>query len=288
MVTERTTDVLVSTGWLEEHLDDPSLLILEVSADPAEEAAYRHGHIPGARFTYWKDLLWHDTDREFASPSAIADRLARLGADNDGTIALVGDPVQFATYAFWVLHMSGVRSRVIHVDGGREKWVAEGRPMTTSVTEPVAGRLDAGRADHAPRIGRDDVLRGLDAPGRLIIDVRSPEEYAGQRVSPSHFEFDYGAERKGHIPGAHHLYYEDLLTEDGAYLPVEELRRRFEDLPVETSDVVLYCRLSHRATLVWFALKFLLGMTNVRVYDGSWTEWGTIVGFPIARGDSTG
>jgi thiosulfate/3-mercaptopyruvate sulfurtransferase len=282
-VADRSASPLVSTEWLERHLDDPSVTIVEVSSEPAEEAAYTRGHVPGSHFAFWKQLLWHDTDRDFAAPAVIAGRLAMLGAGNGDTIALLGDPVQFSTYAFFVLAMSGLNARVVHVDGGREKWVAEGRPTTTTVPEPTPGHLDAGPGDQSRRIGRDEVRAGLGDPRRLLIDVRSPEEYAGVRVSPPHFEFDYGAERTGRIPGARHLYYADLFEEDGAYLSPEELRGRFRELPIEGSDVVLYCRLSHRATSVWFALEHLLGIDNVRVYDGSWTEWGTIVGFPIER-----
>lgn len=282
-MADRAGIVLVSTEWLERHLDEPSVVIVEVSSDLAEEAAYTGGHVPGARFAYWKDLLWHDTDRDFAAPEVIAGRLSALGAGNGSTIALLGDPYQFSTYAFFVLSMCGLKAQVVHVDGGREKWVAEGRPMTTTVPEPTPGHLDGGPGDQSRRIGRDDVRAGLEDPRRLVIDVRSPEEYTGERVSPPFFEFDYGAERKGRIPGAQHLYYEDLLGSDGAYLAPDELRRCFGDLPIEDSDIVLYCRLSHRATSVWFALEHLLGIDNVRVYDGSWTEWGTIVGFPVER-----
>jgi thiosulfate/3-mercaptopyruvate sulfurtransferase len=287
-VTDPNFGPLVSTGWLEEHLEDPSLAVLEVSADRHEEAAYRRGHVPGSHYAYWKDLLWHETDRDFAEPSVLAARLARYGVGNGDTIALVGDPVQFSTYAFFVLAMSRPSATIVHVDGGRDKWVAEARPMSTGVSRPTPSRLDSGPGDRSRRIGRDEVRAGLGDPNRLLLDVRSPEEYAGERVSPPHFEFDYGAERTGRIPGAQHLYYADLLGADGAYLSADELRRRFGALPIEDSEVVLYCRLSHRATSVWFALEHLLGIGNVRVYDGSWTEWGTIVGFPIERDGAEG
>lgn len=282
-MTEPGHGPLVSTEWLEGHMGEPWLTIVEVSADPVESAAYAGGHVPGSHFVYWKDLLWHDTDRDFAGPDVIADRLARLGVSTGDTIALVGDPMQFSTYAFFVLAMSELSASVVHVDGGREKWVAEGRAMSTEVPRPTPGHLDAGSGDQSRRIGRDEVRARLADPGRVLIDVRSPEEYQGERVSPPHFEFDHGAERAGRIPGAHHLHYEDLLGDDGAYLPADELRRRFGNLPIEDHEVVLYCRLSHRATSMWFALEHLLGMESVRVYDGSWTEWGTIVGFPIER-----
>lgn len=274
---------LVSTEWLGTHLVDPDLSVLEISSDTAADAEYFKGHVPGSRFAYWKDLLWHETDRQFPSPSTMAERLSSLGFPAEGRIALLGDPVQFSTYAYWVMTMTGQGSRFVHVDGGREKWVSEGRPLTTDVPSPATTTIEPGSPDESCRIGRDEVRDGLENPQRLVIDARSPEEYAGERVSPDWFEVDYGAERTGRIPGARHLYYTAILTEDGAYLPPEELRARLGDLPVDSSEVITYCRLSHRATLVWFALKYLLGVQNVRVYDGSWTEWGSIVGFPIER-----
>lgn len=281
--TDRPTTPLVSTGWLNDHLDDPSVAVLEVSSSLPDEAEYNDGHVPGSRFAHWKDLVWHETDRQFPSPTAMAKRLSELGLPAEGTIALLGDPVQYSTYTFWVMTMTGQGSRFVHVDGGREKWVSEGRPLTTEVPEAVVTNIAAGQPDESCRIGRDEVRAGLDDPNRLIIDARSPEEYAGERVSPDYFEVDHGAERKGHIPGARHLFYTDLLTEDGAYRTPDELRRRLADLPIYDRQVITYCRLSHRGTLVWFALKYLLGVENVRVYDGSWTEWGSIVGFPIEK-----
>lgn len=281
--TQRPSPPLVSTEWLQEHLDDSAVTIVEISSDLADQAAYDQDHIPGSLFAHWKDLLWHETDRQFPSPSIMSDRLTRLGVPRDGTIALVGDPVQYSTYAFWVLTMAGQGHRVVHVDGGRSKWLSEERPLTPEVPKPGHDVVEVGEPDPSSRIGRDEVLEGISDAKRLILDVRSPEEYAGERVSPSYFEVDHGAQRKGHIPGARHLYYDDLLTDQGAYLSPEELRSHIGDLPIDTSEVVVYCRLSHRATLVWFALKFLLGAQDVRIYDGSWTEWGSIVGFPIER-----
>lgn len=275
---------LVSTQWLNDNLDDPLVSVLEVSSSESDVADYYgSGHVPGSRFAYWKDLLWHETDRQFPSPSTMAERLSALGFPPSATIALIGDPVQFSTYAFWVMTMTGQGSRFVHVDGGRAKWVSEGRPLTTELPDRSVTRIEPGLPDESCRIGRDEVRAGLGDPNRLIIDARSPEEYAGERVSPDWFEFDYGAERKGHIPGARHLYYTDILTEDGAYLPQDELRARLASLPIDDSEVITYCRLSHRGTLVWFALRYLLGIEKVRVYDGSWTEWGSIVGFPVER-----
>ena len=276
---------LVSTRWLADHLDDAAVVILEVSIDPPDKAAYRAGHIPGSHFVYWKDLLWHDTDREFPSPEVLAERLRAFGVGQDTTIAFVGDPFQFAAYAYWVSTMSGQEQRCRIVDGGRRAWVAEQRPLTTEVTAPAGlGDLTPGAADSSPRIGRDAIRAGLGPDGPLLIDMRSPEEYRGERVSPPWLAFDHGAERGGHIPGAHNLYIDNLLTDIGTLLPPDELRERFEEVGVgQATDIVTYCRLSHRGSLAWFVLTRLLGESNVRVYDGSWTEWGSIVGFPIER-----
>jgi len=275
---------LVSTQGLADHLEDPSVVVLEVSIDPLAKADYAAGHIAGAHFVYWKDLLWHDSDREFPTPEVLAGRLQTLGVSNDTTIALVGDPFQFAAYAYWVMTMSGQEERCRLVDGGRRTWIAEQRPLTTDVVTPSIGDLKPGVVDLSPRIGRDQVLAGLGPDGPLLIDMRSPEEYRGERVSPPWLAFDHGAERGGHIPGAHNLFIDNLLTDTGSLLPSNELRKRFQAVGVENDrEIVTYCRLSHRGSLAWFVLTRLLGASNVRVYDGSWTEWGSIVGFPVER-----
>lgn len=275
---------LVPTQWLADHLDDPTVVILEVSIDPLEQADYGFGHIPGAHFVYWKDLLWHDSDREFPTPEVLAERLRELGVSDDTTIALVGDPFQFAAYAYWVMTMSGQEERCRLVDGGRRTWVAEERPLTTEVPKAASGDLAPGSVDPGPRIGRDEVRAGLGPDGPLLIDMRSPEEYRGERVSPPWLAFDHGAERRGHIPGAQNLYVDNLLTDTGTLLPPAELRERFEAVGVtDDINIVTYCRLSHRGSLAWFILTRLLDEQDVRVYDGSWTEWGSIVGFPVER-----
>jgi len=280
----RSAGPLVSTQWLEEHLQDPSVVIFEVSIDPMSTAAYTSGHVPGARFVYWKDLLWHDTDREFATPDLIAKRLGELGVDESMSIALVGDPFQFAAYTYWVLTMAGQEERCLLVDGGRRTWLAEERPLATVQTSPVAGSIHPHQGDATSRIGRDEIRTRLEGDGPLLLDMRSPEEYQGERVSPPWVAHDHGAERMGHIPGAVHLYFEDLLTDSGTLLPLEALDQRFNTAgATEETEVVTYCRLSHRAAFAWFVLTRILSRSNVRVYDGSWTEWGSIVGFPVEQ-----
>ncbi len=279
---------LVSHSWLAEYLNEPDLRVIEVSASP-NDASYQAGHIPGAFWWFWKEALWHPTDREFASSKQLAMRLGSIGASPDTTLVIYGDPVQFGTYAFWVLSMSGHKNLKL-LDGGRKRWVAEGHPLSQDIPNFPSATYSPGTADASSQIGRNDIRAHLDKPGRLLLDLRSPEEYRGERVSPPsgevQFDVDHGAERGGHIPGAVHLFFRELLSEDDTFLSPDQLWTILEQVnigPNSDTETVTYCRLSHRATVAWFALRFLLNLENVRVYDGSWTEWGSIVGFPIER-----
>ena len=276
-----TSPKLVSPSWLLERLDDPAITVLEISSDP-EAKAYLKGHIPGAIFSFWKDLLWHETDREFVSSSELSSRLGEIGVSTDSTLVICGDPVQYGTYALWVMTMAGVKDVRI-LDGSRTRWINDGNPLETEglSREPIDnGSLDP---SIAPRIGRDEVLQKINNPDTVLLDVRSPEEYRGERVSPPG-GFDHGAERKGRIPGAVHLFFRELLNDDDTFISKEKLERKFSEVGVKKSsekDIVSYCRLSHRATLSWFAMSEILGIEKAQIYDGSWTEWGSIVGFPI-------
>lgn len=272
---------LVSAEELAARLGEPGLAVLQVSFDP-DGSSFRQAHVPGSRWAHWKPLLWHETDRRFADPQTIARRLADLGIAGTDELVLVGDPIQFATYAYWVLRVLGRPARVL--DGGRARWLAGGYPVESGDAAPhPAAEHVSGTPDPTSVAGRDDVLAALDTDVR-ILDLRSPEEYRGERVAPLTAPFDHGAERKGHIPGARHLWFERLLREDGTFRPADELREAFRAVGVEDGDeVITYCRLSHRASLGWFALHELLGHERVRVYDGSWTEWGSIVGYPVER-----
>ncbi len=280
---------LVSCDWLADHLHDPNVRVIEVSARP-ENASYRAGHIPGAAWWFWKEALWHPTDREFVTPEQLATRLGSIGISPQTTLVIYGDPVQFGTYAFWVLCMAGHKSLRL-LDGGRKRWSAEGRPLSQDVPEYSSVTYPPGTADVSSRVGRDEVREKLGQSGRLLLDVRSAEEYRGERVSPPsgevQLDFDHGAERSGRIPGAVHLFFRELVNEDNTFLSPEQLWAILERVNVTSNggtEVVTYCRLSHRATIAWFAMRYLLNLENVRVYDGSWTEWGSIVGFPIEKG----
>ena len=248
----------MTTAWLEDRLGSDSPAILEVSSEVLPPDGLTEGHVPGARFVYWKDLCWDDTDRQFPSPAVMAGRLSELGVSDDTTIAIVGDPFQFGTYAYWVLTMTGQESRTVLVDGGLTTWLAEGRRTGAAVTDVEQGRVSPGVSDESSRIGRRGVLDLLDDPTVCLLDARSPEEYRGERVSPADFQVDYGAERYGRIPGAVHLYYQDLLRPDGTFLDREALAARFDQVLGDAPQVVSYCRLSHRATLTWFALTRIL------------------------------
>lgn len=276
---------LVSPDWLESRLGDPSLLLLEVSSKAPDEAAWFDRHIPGSRYVFWKDLCWDDSERQFPTPAQMASRLGALGATNDSEVVLIGDTIQFATYPYWVMTMAGLEGMTVVLDGGHRSWEEQGRPMTTDEPPSLApGLVTPGPEDRSSRLGRDDVLANIKRQTRALVDMRSDEEYHGERVSPTTIPFDHGAERTGRIPGARHLYYERLLLPDGRFKSPEEVEAEFESEGASTDrEVVTYCRLSHRATLGWFALTRLSDRTDVKVYDGSWTEWGSMVGMPIER-----
>ena len=227
-----TSPKLVSPSWLLERLDDPAIIVLEISSDP-EAKAYLKGHIPGAIFSFWKDLLWHETDREFVSSSELSSRLGEIGVSTDSTLVICGDPVQYGTYALWVMTMAGVKDVRI-LDGSRTRWINDGNPLETEgfSREPIDnGSLDP---SIATRIGRDEVLQKINNTDTVLLDVRSPEEYRGERVSPPG-GFDHGAERKGRIPGAVHLFFRELLNDDDTFISKEKLERKFSEVGVKNS-----------------------------------------------------
>lgn len=277
-------EVLVSTAWVAEHSGDSDVRILEVDEDVL---LYDTGHIPGAQKIDWLMDLWDDPRREFVSPEKLAELFERLGISNDTTIVLYGDKNNWwAAYAFWFFKYSGVEN-VKLMNGGRVKWVQEGRPLTTEVPSYPRGTFTPGKRNPELRAFRDDVLKHLDnvkAGEGAMVDVRSPGEFKGEVTHMADYPQE-GVLRGGHIPGASNIPWAKAANEDGTFKSADELRALYESEGVTPDkDVIAYCRIAERSSHTWFVLKYLLGYDKVRNYDGSWTEWGNSVGVPIEKG----
>ena len=281
-------DVLVSTAWLAEHLHDPSIRILESDEDVL---LYHTGHIPGAQKIDWHADLNDPVQRDYVSPGQFQALLREKGIDESKTVVLYGDRNNWwATYAFWVFRLFGFpEERLRMLDGGRAKWEAEGRAMTTdSVAFPPTQYVARARDDRRIRAFRDETLAHARA-GLPLVDVRSPDEYTGKKTHMAEYPQE-GVLRGGHIPGAVNVPWARAANPDGTFKPADELRRIYEEQQglSKSDDVVAYCRIGERSSHTWFVLTYLLGYDKVRNYDGSWTEWGNSVRAPIATGEEPG
>ncbi|MDP2238814.1 MAG: sulfurtransferase [Burkholderiales bacterium] len=277
-------NALVDTTWMEAHLDDPRVKLIEIAGMSQEQMqAYKAGHVPGAVCWPWKEALWDDHMRDFPSPEDFARRMGAAGISNDTLVVFYGEGVQFGIYAWWTLKYCG-HDKVFVLDGARDLWANQGRKLTTVVPPPALPvQYKPVARNESMRVGYQEVLANLGKPEPVLLDGRTPEEYSGERVNGPGSP-DHGALRYGRIPGAKHLYFEELINPDRSFKPVAELRRLVEARGATADkDVVTYCRMSHRATLLYFALTELLGYRKVRIYDGSWTEWGNLVGVPVER-----
>jgi len=279
-----TTGALVDPAWLAARQGAPKVMLIEVAGLGQDEMpVYKAGHVPGAYGWRWKEMLWDARMRDFPDPEDFARRCGAAGISNDTTVVFYGEGMQFGIYAWWTFMYCG-HTNVKVLDGARDRWRKEGRPLTTEVPKPApAVEYTPVARNDSMRIRRKEVLAALNDKRNIILDGRSPEEYSGQRVGGPGGP-DVGALRYGRIPGARHLFYDELLNRDKSFKPVAELRKLVEARGARPeSPVITYCRMSHRATVLYFVLTQLLGHGQVRVYDGSWTEWGNLVGVPIER-----
>ena len=275
---------LVDPAWLHRRRNDPTVKLIEIAGMNQDEMqAYKAGHVPGAVCWKWKEMLWDPLRRDFPTPEDFARRCGAAGIGNDTTVVFYGEGLQFGIYAWWTFRYCG-HKKVKVLDGGRYRWVAEKRPLTTDeppAAAPVA-YTPVKRVERM-RVFRDKVFKALDKNTALLLDGRSPEEYRGERVGGPGGP-DVGALRYGRIPGAKHLYFEALLDGNKAFKPAAELMQLVAARGATPErDIITYCRMSHRATVLYFALTELLGFKKVKVYDGSWTEWGNLVGAPVER-----
>jgi len=273
-------DVLVDTAWVAEHLKDPKLRIIEVDVDTT---SYEQGHVPGAIGFNWKTDIQDPLRRDFANKAAFESLLSRVGIGNDHTVILYGDNNNwFATWAFWVFQYYGHKAAKV-MNGGRKKWIDEGRPVSRDASAHPATRYSAKDPDSSIRAFKDQVQDGLGQPKRGMVDVRAPKEFSGELLAPENLPQE-GAQRGGHIPGAANIPWATAVREDGTFKSPEELKAIYEQKGI-TSDkeIITYCRIGERSSHTWFVLTKLLGYPKVRNYDGSWTEWGSLVNVPIER-----
>lgn len=275
-------EVLVSTDWVADHLEDPAVRLIESNEDTL---LYASGHVPGAVDVDWTTDLNDQIRRDYISRPGFEALMSRLGMTPETTAVFYGDKNNWwACYAFWVFQLFG-HTKAGVMDGGRIKWQKERRPLTVDPPTITPTRYKAPeRADGPHRAFREQVLRHIDAKG-LLVDVRSPEEFAGTRLHMPDYPNE-GALRGGHIPGARNIPWAKAIDpDDGTFLPAAALRRLYvEEHRLDPSkDVIAYCRIGERSSHTWFALKYLLGFRRVRNYDGSWTEWGNLVNAPIER-----
>jgi thiosulfate/3-mercaptopyruvate sulfurtransferase len=282
--TTYAKDVLVDADWAQARLDDPNVRFVEVDVDTA---AYDEGHIPGAVAWNWTSQLSDGIRRDIVSREDLTALLRSSGIGPDTTIVLYGDNNNwFAAWAYWQLKLFGVEDVKI-LNGGRKYWLAESLPTSTEVLTYAATTIDLPAVDPSHRAFRDDVLQQVESNGALI-DVRSPAEFSGELLAPAALPQE-GAQRGGHVPGAANIPWATAVKDDGTFKDADELRAVYGAKGITPDkDVIAYCRIGERSSHTWFVLHELLGFERVRNYDGSWTEYGSLVGVPIEKGAPAG
>jgi thiosulfate/3-mercaptopyruvate sulfurtransferase len=273
--------VLVTTDWLAEHLGDEGLVVAEVDENPD---LYDEGHVPGAIKLHWREDLQDPVERDLIEKDAFEELMGRLGISNDTTLILYGDRNNwFAAYAYWYVKIYGHEDGRI-LDGGRQKWIDESRELSTDVPSVPHGSYTARDRDESIRTYRDDVRAALGESDRELVDVRSPQEFTGELISPPGYEQE-GAQRAGHIPTARSIPWAQAVRDDGTFKSADDLRELYGAKGVTPDKTITaYCRIGERSAHTWFVLRELLGYEDVKNYDGSWTEWGNLVDVPIEKG----
>jgi len=274
-------EVLVETDWVEKQLNNPVVRLIESDEDAL---LYETGHIPGAAKIDWFTTLQDPVNRDFLSKSDFEKLCSNLGISEDTTVVFYGDKSNwFAVYAFWLFQYYG-HKKIKIMNGGRAKWIAEGRPMTTEIPTFYATHYDASYQDDSIRAFREDVFRHLQRKLPLV-DVRSAKEYSGEMLHMPGYPQE-GAQRGGHIPGAVNIPWSMAVREDNTFKNPEELAQLYREKGITPDkEIIAYCRIGERSSHTWFVLTYLLGYPNVLNYDGSWTEWGNLVGAPIEKGN---
>ena len=273
-------NALVNVDWVAQHAKDANVRLVEVDVDTS---AYEQGHIEGALGWNWQSQLQQRTVRDLISKSEMEQLLGKAGIDNNTTVILYGDNNNwFAAWAYWQLNYYG-HDNVKLMNGGRVKWLADKRPLATAVPSYPAKTYHAKEPNQSIRAYRDQVLAGLKTKNIALVDVRSPGEYRGELLSPPNLPQE-GAQRGGHIPGAASIPWAQTVKEDGTFKTADELKALYGGKGIDGGrETIAYCRIGERSSHTWFVLKELLGYKNVKNYDGSWTEWGSIVGAPIEK-----
>ena len=284
-------EVLVETQWLDKHLSDPNVRIIEVDYD--SQANYLLGHIPGAVLADWKKDINHSLSRDILTKENYENLLQRFGLDDDSkTLVLYGDFNNwFAAFAFWAFKYYGYKD-VRLLNGGRKKWLEEDREITKEIPNYPKGTFNLGESftpDNKIRIFLSDIKDSLVSRRKFqirLVDVRSPDEYHGRITAPPEYPTEH-AQRAGHIPGASNIPWAQVLNDDGTFKTAEELSKLYESKGIHPeNEVITYCRIGERSSHTWFVLKYLLGYPDVKNYDGSWTEWGNLIGNPIEKDSS--
>jgi thiosulfate/3-mercaptopyruvate sulfurtransferase len=280
MADYKHPEVLVSTEWVAQHGNDPKIRLVEVDVDTT---AYDQGHIAGAVGWNWQTQLQDNIRRDLIEKKALEELLGRSGISNDTTVILYGDNNNwFAAYAFWQLKYYGHKD-VRLMNGGRKKWLEEKRPLTADAAKVTPATYRAAGPDESIRARKEDVSSVLqNRAGRQLVDVRSVDEFTGKIIAPP--GMSETAQRGGHIPGAANIPWAQAANEDGTFKSAEALKQLYDAKGVTGgAEVIAYCRIGERSSHTWFVLKYLLGYDRVKNYDGSWTEWGNLVGAPIEK-----